>query len=240
MKHLRLLTAVSAFSLVLGAVPSVAVGIAAQASIKIEQLSPVDPGVWTMISSDQAIRSSNDPGVDKLNFSFGVTDYGPTTLRVSPPQGMSARITAYHGGEEVAQTDAQQYSFNVAANDNWRFVVQYSLSKLTSLGVTSDPSDIRFRMKGSNGRVYSARTPFTFTNIPVGRYTLLFPGTNGCTEATRQSTVIEEETRNTIHISLASCKAEDKSSGVDYSRVSKRQLREMAEEREYKPRGERK
>lgn len=240
MKHPRLTGALCALSLVLGTAPSVTLGISAQANIKIEQLSPAAPGTWTLISSDGVVRNSNDPGVLKNGYAFGVTDYGPTTLSVTPPPGMSARITAYRGGDQIGQTDAQQYSFTLVANDNYRFVIQYALSKLGDLGVTSQPSGIRFRMKGPTGHTYSALSPYTFKNIPAGHYAITFPATNGCTAPSVTTVVVESDTRNTKNVSLASCTSSADDLRLDRSRVSKRTLREKAESREYKPRGERK
>ena len=240
MKSTRFLVITAALALCMGAIPASSYGTGAQANIKIEQLSPGVPGVWTMLSSTEALRKSTDEGVNPLDYSFGVTDYGPTTLSVSPPPGMTVRITAYRGGEKVGQTDSQQYSFTLVANDNYRFVLQYALAKLGSLGITSEPSGVRFRIRGPGGRTRAAETPVTLENLPVGRYTVMFPGVNGCTDATRQNAIVEAETRNTLHVTLANCEATTSTDAVDNSRVSKRTLREQAEQREFKPRGERK
>ncbi len=240
MKHLRFTSALCALTLVLGSFPFTSYAGGAQANVKIEQLTPSSYGTWTMLSSNGSIRTSNDPGVLKPSFTFGVTDYGPTTLSVVPPPGMSVRITVYRGGEKVGETDAQQYSFTLVANDNYRFVVQYSMSKLGDLGVTSDPSGVRFRMKGPSGRFYTATTPFTFKNIPTGRYSITFPPKNGCTAPSVHTVIVESETRNTSNISLATCAVSRDEAKLDYSRISKRTLRQQAENREYKPRGQRK
>ncbi len=240
MKNLRLTGVLCTLSLVLGTIPSVALGASAQANIRIEQLTPSAYGTWTLLSSNGALRTSNDPGVLKSAFTVGVTDYGPTTLSVVPPPGMSVKITTYRGGEKVGETDAQQYSFTLVANDNYRFVLQYALSRLGNLGVTSQPSGIRFRMKGPGGRFYSATSPFTFTNIPVGRYSLTFPPKNGCTAPSVHTVIVESETRNTANISLATCDTAATDTTHDYSRISKRTLRDMVEQRELRKRGERK
>lgn len=226
-------------SLVFCAIPAASLAINAQASILIEQISPSTTGVWTMLSSAGTIRTSNDEGVDARRYSIGITDYGQTVLSVIPPAGMSVRITVFRGGEQIAQTDSQQYAFTVRANDNYRFVLQYALTKLGTLGITSEPSGTRFRMRGPSGRTYAGRSPQSFTNIPAGRYTVMFPALHGCTDATRKPVIVEANDRNVLHVSLATCNAVDDSS-LDYSRISKRQLRDLVLEREQKPRGERK
>jgi len=67
----------------------------------------------------------------------------------------------------------------------------------------------------------------------------MFPAVKGCTEATRKPIIVEANDRNVLHVSLATCDAVDDVSR-DYSRISKRQLRDMVSERERRPRGERK
>lgn len=211
---------------------------ALQGSIKIEQLSASTTGVWTLLSQDGTAITSNDEGVDRNNYSFAITRFGQTTLSVVPPPGMSARISAYRGGELIATTDSQQYSFELVSNDNYRFVIQYALSKLGSLGVTSEPSGLRFRMRGPSGRTYSGTSPKTFDNLPIGRYTVMFAASEGCLQPPRKNGVVKTEERNVVHVSQT-CTVETEDN-VDRSRTSKRTLREYAEEREYKDRGERK
>ena len=212
---------------------------AIQGSIKIEQLSASDIGTWTILSEDGSAIKSTDPGVDKTNYAFAITQFGQTTFSVAPPAGMSARINVYRGGEQIATVDSQQYSFKLVSNDNYRFVVQYSLSKLGSLGVTSEPSGIRFRMRGPNGRNYSARTPHTFNNLPAGSYALTFAATETCFQPSRKTVVVEPEQRNTTHVTLT-CTDNTQDETVDRSRISKRALREYAEQREFNARGNRK
>lgn len=211
---------------------------ALQGSIKIEQLSASTTGVWTLLSEDGTTITSNDEGVDRNNYSFAITRFGQTTLSVAPPAGMSARISVYRGGELIATTDSQQYSFKLVSNDNYRFVIQYALSKLGSLGITSEPSNTRFRMRGPTGRTYSGISPKTFDNLPAGRYTVMFAASEGCDQAARKNAIVKPEERNVVHVSQ-SCES-NQEDNVDRSRTSRRSLREYAEEREYKARGERK
>lgn len=216
-----------------------AVNAATQASVKIEQLSPSAYGAWTLLSGDGNSRSSKDKGVDPMgNFTMALTEFGQTTLSVIPPPGMSAVISVYHGSELVTQVDSRQYSFPLYANGNYRFLIKYSLSRLGSLGVTSDPTPLRFRLKGPSGRTYVGRTPHTFKNLPAGKYSLYFPKTDTCLQPAVQTIEVEPEKRNTTLVTLR-CNIEEEEK-VDRSRVSRRTLREYAKAREVKTRGNRK
>lgn len=211
---------------------------ALQGSIKIEQLSASTTGSWTLLSEDGTFISSNDEGIEKNNYTVAITRFGQTTLSVIPPHGMSAKIGVYRGGDLIASTESQQYSFPLVSNDNYRFVVQYALTKLGTLGVTSDPSETRFRMRGPSGRTYSGVSSKTFENLPAGRYTIMFAAAEGCDQAARKNVIVRADERNVVFVSQ-SC-VQDEPDGIDRSRTSKRSLREKAEEREYNPRGSRK
>jgi hypothetical protein len=211
----------------------------AQASIKIEQLSPSSYGTWTLLAADGTSRSSADKGVSVTgNMTAGITDFGQMTLSVVMPPGMSVSIIVYRGNEFVTEVKSTQYSFPIFPNDNYRFVITYSLSRLGSLGITSEPSNVRFRMKGPSGRNYTAKSPFTFKKLPAGTYSLYFPKTEGCLQPAVQTIDVQPEERNTKHITLPCTVEEDVS--VDRSRVSKRTLFEYVKAREIKKRGERK
>lgn len=212
---------------------------ALQGSIKIEQLSPTTTGTWTLLSEDGTAITSEDEGVNKNNYAVAITRFGQTTLSVTPPPGMSARISVYRGNELQSFTDSQQHSFKLVANDNYRFVIQFALSKLGSLGVTSEPSNTRFRMRGPSGRTYSGVSPKTFDNLPAGRYTVMFAAAEGCDQAARKNAVVKPEERGVVHVTQA-CEQEGEDDTVDRSRASKRTLREYAEERELNERGNRK
>lgn len=211
----------------------------AQASIKIEQLSPTSYGTWTLLSADGSSRSSTDQkNSTNGNAALSVTEFGQMTLSVTAPPGMSVDITVYRGNDIISEIAAPQHSFPVYPNDQYRFIIKYSLSRLGSFGVTSEPSRVRFRMKGPSGRNYSATTPHTFNKLPAGTYSLYFPKTAGCLQPAVQTVDVQPEQRNTKSISLPCNVAEDAS--VDRSRVSKRTLYEYVKAREVKTRGQRK
>lgn len=212
---------------------------ATQATVKIEQLSPSTYGSWTLLSADGSSRTSKDPGTDSTGgLTIGLTEFGQTTLSVVTPPGMSAIISVYRGGELLKEVSSKQYSFPIYTNDNYRFVIRYALTNVGSLGVTSEPSNIRFRMKGPTGRNYTAKTPFTFQKLPAGKYSLYFPKTDKCFQPAVQNIDVESEKRNTAKVTLA-CNIEEEDT-VDRSRISRRSLREYVEARERKIRGDRK
>ncbi len=218
-------------------VPPVAAG--AQASITIEQVSASSYGTWTLLAADGTSRSSKDKGVDAIGgFSMGITEFGQNTLSVTPPPGMSVKISVYRGGDLVKEVDTPQYSFSLFTNDNYRFVISYALTRVGALGVTSEPSNLRFRMKSSGGRTYSAKTPFTFTNLPAGKYSLYFSATETCLQPAVQTVKVEPEQRNTTKVTLT-CNVQEEEM-VERIRPTKRSLRDYAEKRETKTRGMRK
>ncbi len=211
----------------------------AQAAIKIEQLSPSIYGTWTLLSANGSSLSSSDKNVGKTGgLTIGLTEFGQTTLSVTSPPGMSATISVYHGGDIVAEVTSNQYSFPLYTNDNFRFIIKYALSRVGSLGVTSEPGNLRFRMKGPTGRNFSAKTPYTFKNLPAGKYSLYFPKTDNCLQPAVQTILVQPEERNTTNVTLPCNIAQD--DNVDRSRISKRALRDYVNEREQKTRGERK
>jgi hypothetical protein len=236
---MKRISSIAAFSVATALLCAQSVFAGAAASIKIEQLSPKSYGSWTMLAADGSSRTSKDKGVDvKGGYTVGITDYGQNTLSVTPPPGMSAKIAVYRGNEFITEVTTQQYSFEVHANDNYRFLITYSFTKLGSLGVTSDPSALRFRMKGPSGRMYTAKTPFTFKSLPSGKYSLYFPRTDTCLQPPVKTIDVEPDQRNTTMVTLT-CNVQEEEA-VDTSRISKRSIREYVEQRELKSRGERK
>ncbi len=211
---------------------------AAQTSVTIEQLSPEVYGSWTFLHADGSSVSSTDAGIDVMKHSFTLTDFAPMTLSVTLPAGMAVKITGYRNGDIFVTQTTPQFSFTPLPNENYRFIVQYSFSLLGSLGVTSNPSSIRFRMKGPSGKIYTSTTPHTFTNLPAGKYALYFPATKDCSQPAVHSAVVTQETRSVANITMA-CQSNSVST-VDTSRPSKRTLVEAVANRETKPRGERK
>lgn len=212
---------------------------AVQASITIDQLSGKNVGTWTLISTDGSSRSSSETGIDQRHYSLALSQFGPATLSVAIPQGMSVKISVYRGGELVTSVDTPQYSFNLFPNDTYRFIIQYSLSRLGSLGVTSIPSGVRFRLKGESGRTYTKKTPFTFKNLPAGQYSVQLSSFKDCLQPAPQSALIVPEERSTINVTM-NCDKPPEAVTVDDSRPTKRALMEYARDRELKKRGERK
>lgn len=210
-----------------------------QGAVRIDQISPKSFGTWTLFSASGTVRTSNDAGINKKSQSFGLSEFGPTTLSVKPPAGMSAKISVYRGNELTKVIDTPQHSFVLYPNGNERFLIQYALSRLGSVGVTSDPPHVRFRMKGPTSKIYAAATPFTFVNIPVGQYSILMAATPECLQPAPHSAIVASEQRNTVHITL-NCERQTASDGMERVRPTKRTLTEYAQDREYNARGNRK
>ncbi len=192
-----------------------------------------------LLSGNGTTHSSSDPGVSNANYSFGLTDFGPVTLIATPPNGMATKISIYRGGDLVKTIDLPQYSFTLYPNDTYRFLVQYSLSRLGTVGLTSDPSGVRFRMKGRGTRTYSGVTPFTVKNIPSGSYSVLMSAPEGCYQPRPHTAVISPDTRIAVHVTI-NCEKNQSGSTVQRIRPTKRALTEYAEQREFNDRGNRK
>lgn len=236
MKRILLLVSISSFLVGTTLLPRSFAAI--QATITVEQVSPKSLGSWTMLFAHGETRSSNDAGVNKTNSSFSITDFGPMTFSVRQPPDMETKISLYRNGDLVKTEETTQISFTPLPNASYRFLVQYSLARLGTLGVTSSPSGVRFRMKGPTNRIFTGKSPHTFENIPSGKYTLYFASTEACVQPAPQGAIVKPATRNTTHVDLACAQAEE--NVVERVRKSKRTIVEEAQNREYKPRGQRK
>ncbi len=159
----------------------------ATAAIKIDQISARGLGVWTLFTASGTTFTSKDEGTNPKSFSFALREFGPITLSIKSQAGMAPKIFVYRSGDLIKTVDSPAYSFNLFPNDNYRFLVQYSLARVGSLGITSSPSSVRFRMKGPNGKIYTAKTPHTFKNIPAGQYTVLMASTKTCLQPAPQT-----------------------------------------------------
>ena len=210
-----------------------------RASIVVEQISASSLGNWTIISGDNPPLSSTDKGVNKISYSFSLTSFGPTVVTVTPPPGMSAAITVYRGGTVLKKVPLPQYSFNLLPNDEYRFIVQYSLARLSGLGVTSEPSGEKFRVKSPSGKSFTGVTPASFSNLPAGKYVITFGKTGTCQVPPLHSIVLKPDERNIVNVSMT-CVSAAAEVPIIRSTVTKRSIRQIVEEREAKARGERK
>lgn len=229
----------SAVTLACGLCIPVAGFAAVQSAVTIEQVSPKAQGTWTLAYADGTSISSKDAGINAAKHSFSITNFVPLTLSATPPQGMTTKITVYRNGDPGVIVTIPQYSFTPLPNEKYRFLIQYVLSELGSIGLTSSPSSARFRLSPSlGGRSFNGATPTTLTNIPAGAYKLTFAATAGCTSPAPKTVVIKSGEQSNVFTTL-SCVTKD-SSDVSSSRISKRSIVESALERETKPRGQRK
>jgi hypothetical protein len=221
---------------VFAALPSPAEA-AIQATIRIDQVSPEKPGVWTMQTSSGTTRTSNDQGVNPESFSYTIDEMGQMILSVDPPEGMSTKISVYRGDVLLRTLNAQQYEFTIFPNDNYRFLIQYSLTKLGQLGITSEPSGLLFRITGP--KRLSGKTPKTFMNLPAGRYAIYVGKVEGCYQPAPQTALVTAGGRVTKLITL-NCDVAKEEAIPERNAPSRRSLQRAVEARESRPRGERK
>ncbi len=198
-----------------------------QGSLLIEQISPSELGAWILTSESGAKWSSADPKVSPKKFSLSIAEVGLLTFKVTPPPGASAKILVYRGGDLTKTITSNQYSFTLYPNDKYRFFVQYAFDRLGSIGVTSKPSNAKFRMTGPSGKLYIGTTPLSFTNLPAGRYTVQAEPVTGCSKPKPQSTVIQPDVRTTLHLTMP-CEQTTKKSTTKDDRPTKREIIERA------------
>ncbi|HRH94249.1 MAG TPA: hypothetical protein PKV72_07005, partial [Candidatus Peribacteria bacterium] len=194
-------------------------------------------GSWTLLAADGTTRSSTDEKVDPKSYSYSVSEVGQMVLSVVPQDGMSSKISVYRNGELVKTLNAQQYEFQLFPNDKYRFLIQYAYTKLGTLGVTSDPSGLLFRVLGP--KRLTGKTPKTFENLPAGRYTIYMGKSGTCVAPAPQSVVVTAEGRVTKLLTL-SCDVKQEAEVDRTEHLSRRALQQAVEEREARERGARK
>lgn len=216
--------------------PSIALA-APQAAITIEQVSPKALGSWHLIYGDGDSLSSLDKDVNPKKYVFSLTEFQPMTLSASAPAGMNTVLTIMRNGDVVPTGTSPQFSFTPRPNDSYRFLIRYEMAPTGSLGITAEPSKVRFRIIGPTRRVISGSTPKTIPNLPAGQYSLTFSAVNGCASPAPKSVIISAGVRETVHATLA-CGSEEKTSIIP-RKFSKRSIVEEAIQREQKPIGQR-
>ncbi len=234
MRHFRITVIAALIACLFSAASSTQLVAASdvKASITVEQVSPSSYGTWTIISGENVKFSSTGADVNKLKYSLSLTSFGPTVITAAPPAGMSATITVFRRDELLLKNALPQYSFNLLPNDDYRFLIQYAPARPSSLGVTSEPAGIKFRVRGPNGKNFTGVTPADFKNLPGGRYTVTFGRTGNCTLPAAQSIVLKPDQRNVINTTI-SCN-ETAEEPVFRSSVTKRSIRQLIEDREAK------
>jgi hypothetical protein len=210
-----------------------------QATITIEQLSTSSLGTWTILSGENTILSSTGAGIDKTHYSFTLSSFGPTLITVVPPPGMAATMTVFRRGEVIVKNGRQQYGFDLLPNDDYRFLVQYAVTRLSSLGITSEPNGAKFRVSGPGGKSFTGQTPADFSNLPAGRYVVTYGRTSTCTQPAPRSIVLKPDQRNVVNATIA-CGKDVSDASVTRSNVTRRSIRQIVEEREAKPVGQKK
>lgn len=169
-------------------------------SITVEQLGS-RVGTWTLLRADGTTLNSTDTDVSPLKYTAGVSTFGHMVLRVTPSAGMVAKISVYRGDELIHETDTHQYPFTLAANDRFRFIVQYRIANIGSLGVISESKGVIFRVKSADGRTYRGKTPWARTDLPIGKYTVYSNAAQGCYRSAPLNTTVKMEERTVVTIS---------------------------------------
>lgn len=204
-------------------------GAVAPTSVTVEQLSPTIVGSWIFSSSGSDLLQSTEPGVQQRKHVFTIPSRGQMTLTVIPPSGAGVKITTFKNGVQVGVSDVRHASATVENGDSWRFLVQYSTVSVGLLGITSTPFGISFKVKGPDGVTYVGKTPQSFENVPIGRYTIYMSAPKGCVIPPPISRKIKDGERVTAHIDFV-CHARARER-VRPRRNSRRQIIEETNKR---------
>ena len=204
-----------------------------QGTIAIEQVSPSSVGAWTFYGTDGVMTTSKDKGVSAKKHAFSLTQFGPVRLSVKPPPGMSSRVLVFRNGTQSSVEDLQQLTLTLYPGDSYRLVIQYAFTRLGSLGVTTTPTGVKVTLKGPGGRKYVATSPYTFTNLPAGKYTVSGAAIADCFASPLYNRNVEPEKRVTLQIDMPCGQpASTAEAGERDTRQSKRAIRQQAEQRE--------
>lgn len=179
------------------------------AVIVIDQISPKEYGPWQMFSGDAILASTSNPNVSKKHYTFSSSHYGPATFSLTNPPGMSSTIQVYRGTDLVLTSDTPQVNISLVPNDTIRIIVQYARTSLGTMGVTTAPSNVHVMIKGPDGKERKALSPYTFTGLPAGRYTVSTPKPpEKCASAAPVTRAVESDKRLVVHLTL-SCDQDD-------------------------------
>lgn len=209
-----------------------AVSAETPASVTIEQVSASDYGTWTLLSANGTSRVSTDLTTDPRRYATTIADFGQMILGVQPPSGMQTRISVYQGGFQIGTVDGRQHAFTLNPSESYRFVIQYYIGATGTMGVISDPQGVIFRVKADNGRTYRGKTPWAFTELPIGKYTIYANGNDTCFRPAPKNVQLKPEQRLTVELSLTCEGAEDSFYTVERVRPSKRSILDAVKVRE--------
>lgn len=191
----------------------------------VDQVSPKEYGSWVVYSGDTVLAASSDRGVSLKHYSFSSSVFGPVTLSVKNPPGMTSVISVFRNTDLVQTISTPQVTVSAFPNDNYRFIVQYARTNLGSLGVTSVPSNVAIMIKGPDGKERRARTPHTFTNLPVGRYAIYTPNPpDTCGSAAPMTRSVESEKRLAVIIELPCNQTVNERQSRTSARPTKREI----------------
>ncbi|MBP9773560.1 MAG: hypothetical protein KBD00_02935 [Candidatus Peribacteraceae bacterium] len=203
-----------------------------QASISIEQVSPALLGTWTFFSTDNTTKSSKDKGVDAKKTAFSFRQFGPVTLSIKQPAGMKSTVLIYRNGNLVSTKDTTQATVTLYPNDTLRFLIRYSFSNVGTLGITSIPTGAQLTVTGPDGFAAKARAPYTFKNLPAGKYTVIADQAKGCMTSPPYNRYVEQDKRVTLTIDLPCTAKTGTDIIIENSRQTKRAIQEAARLRE--------
>lgn len=187
--------------------------------IVIEQKNGSDVGsigTWTLLGPNHSSGSAKFATQTLSNMPAG--NY---TLIATPPSGVVTSIRTYHGKDQITFVQRPQVNFTLANGEELKISINYTLARVGTLSIQSDPQGLGFTVVGPDGWSEKGTTPMFIESVPIGQYSIQFETLDGCNLPAPKSQQLKEGSRITFAITL-SCKAADKlrareqSKGNDY------------------------
>ncbi len=206
-------------SSILFAAPAFA--FATEKGVTIEHNSPGKIGSWVLYYPGGVLKN-DDINVNKKKQTV-YPKPGELTLNVDPPAGATLTISAYKDDELLKKQTSRQLSVTSEDGHAYRFYVQYAFTEQGTLGITSTPNNVFFRMKGPDGKGYTGRTPKTFTALYAGRYTINANAMPGCLRPRPMTKQLRSGDRVVVHLELP-CDLDSRKISPDRPIVSRRAM----------------
>ena len=145
-------------------------------TISVEQQSPNGIfGEWILIK----------PGNKRLtlrqeSYTLEEAPLGNYTLLVEPPSGAITTVRVFIDQDMLKSFSQPQASFTLEQNTHIRLRVEYTFTRVGTVGVNSQPPGMGFTLIGPNDFEITGKTPASYSAMPEGQYTVTFDKIEGC------------------------------------------------------------
>jgi hypothetical protein len=162
---------------------------ASSVNIDITQTSAIQAlGTWTLLKPTQ----DSVAGQDATKVLSGL-DAGHYTLIDQPPSGTTVHITLERNGVKEQTVDYPQITFDANDGDAVSIGIRYELTNTGKVGVNSDPSGVRFTLRGPNDLLRDGVTPASYEGMAIGNYSVQYWPDGGCTNPAPKSALLQKD-----------------------------------------------